>query len=325
MAIFYVCTSYDVFNPKTGFYNTKLDCIEWDTEILGEYDGPTYATKDQCIEQSICIKTDHESNNYCNIYIEDVKLLNKTNEEMVFDITLPKAYENTFLHHALYDINNDLLRDWQPTLLASNYTGCTPEGAAIRVSVLWIELFVVANNGLNQLRRRYLAANALGLSRLNPDPATNETIDDKSILVPNNTIFNIDYVLWNVDGSIINFGEPIKIGFKIENVGQQPLTINLEQFDPSPEDSQRPDCIPESSATYSIESIPEPIINPGDYSTTQISFVPYETGVFCTKLYLTTNDFGGPAAPQRPERPCEYYQFFISTFIDEGTLYPYPS
>lgn len=318
MSSFYVCTSYDVFNPQTGLYYNKLDCIEWDTELMGPYNGPMYSTKKECIDNSICSKTNHQSNNYCNISIQDVNLLSKTDEEIILSVTLPSNYDDTYLHHALYNVNNDLLRDWQPTELLSTYSGCIPEGAAIRLSVVWVERFIVANGGSVQLRRRYTAVDSsvfLGLNNLIPY----ETINSE-VLIPNNSILNFDYYLINIDGQVVNLGETINILFKIENIGKEPLSIDLQTSDPSGNYSQLANCIENSFSLYSLDTFPESLIQPGSFTTMEVSFPPLDSGTYCAKFYLATNDLGGPRAPKRPERPCQYYEFFIVGNIENVTL-----
>lgn len=135
---FYVCTTFDEFDHKTGFYVMKMDCISWDENILGAWTGPSYSTKDECYAKSTCLKTNAvnssiiESNNYCNISIVNASLIEINNNFIVIDIELPEIYQDTYLEYALYNIDNNLINDFKrvsgPTLSKNfNITIPNPE------------------------------------------------------------------------------------------------------------------------------------------------------------------------------------------------------
>lgn len=117
---FYVCTRFDEFDKKTGFYVMKLDCINWDESILGPWSGAKYNSKEECYSKSICAKSDSStpdipdtSNNYCGISIKNISLIERTIDTLIVDVELPENYENTYLEYALYDIDNNLLSDFK--------------------------------------------------------------------------------------------------------------------------------------------------------------------------------------------------------------------
>lgn len=128
MSKFYVCAGFDTYDPNTGYYTYRLDCIEWDESILGEWNGPKYTTKDECYQNSICSKNfsneDLEPNNWCGISIESVNILSKTDESIEVEVILPETYKDTFIEYALYDIDDKLLNNFQtiagPELEKSN-------------------------------------------------------------------------------------------------------------------------------------------------------------------------------------------------------------
>lgn len=135
MSKFFVCTNFDIFNTKTGLFTTKQDCIEWDTELLGDWKGDTYDSMAQCREQSICdqksagvLSIDDESNsssnNYCNLYIENIEALEVHEDHIVVQIELKEEYLDTYIQYALYDINHNLIQDWSYISDQSDWEGC---------------------------------------------------------------------------------------------------------------------------------------------------------------------------------------------------------
>lgn len=115
---YFVCATFDIFDPVTGFFVMKMDCIEWNEDDLGSWEGPKYSSKEECYARSICTQgdnnpTDIPSNNFCGIGISDIKLINRTEETLTFNITLPEYYENTFIEYAFYDIEYNQLRDFR--------------------------------------------------------------------------------------------------------------------------------------------------------------------------------------------------------------------
>lgn len=106
---FYVCSTFDVYDPVSGFFVMKIDCIEWNEEIQGPWNGPKYATKAECYAQSICAQEDNNptnpsSNNYCNIAINSISIIDRTSSSLTIKIDLPENYQNTYLEYAMYDI-----------------------------------------------------------------------------------------------------------------------------------------------------------------------------------------------------------------------------
>lgn len=142
MSAFYVCTTYDKYNPNLGAFYPVNDCILWDEEILGPWHGVRHQTKEDCYNNSICNKsfsslgfagtfipptTDPGANNYCNIFISNVELISQTNSYIKVKIELPQEYKNTYIEYILYDFNNDLARDWtrlcrKNLLISDTYT-----------------------------------------------------------------------------------------------------------------------------------------------------------------------------------------------------------
>lgn len=124
---FYVCATFDTYDPATGFFIMKIDCIEYDENMLGpiqNWTGPLYATKQECYAQSICVQgennpIDPSSNNYCNISINSVSLIERTPNSLTVNIDLPDAYKNTHIEYALYDIEYNEL-DTFKTIDTSN-------------------------------------------------------------------------------------------------------------------------------------------------------------------------------------------------------------
>lgn len=118
MAIVYVCVTYDNYDPDTGLFNMIQDCIEWDTDTQGSppVGATPYATLAECYEQSECVPQSNlpgSANNWCGISIEDVSLIEKNDNQITVEITLPQSYEDTIIECALYDIDNNLIRDWK--------------------------------------------------------------------------------------------------------------------------------------------------------------------------------------------------------------------
>jgi hypothetical protein len=107
---YYVCATFDAYDPVTGFFVMKMDCIEWNEEDLGPWLGPKYNTKEECYARSVCVQgpdnnpTIPQSNNYCNININLVSLVDRTQDSLTFNINLPSNYEDTYIEYALYDI-----------------------------------------------------------------------------------------------------------------------------------------------------------------------------------------------------------------------------
>jgi hypothetical protein len=116
---FYVCNSFDEYNPKTGYFILKVECIEWDENISGIWHGPKYSSKEECYSKSICGSQTANmdgisvySNNYCNISISNISIVNLSSDSLTFELELPTDYENTYLEYAFYDIDFKLLKDF---------------------------------------------------------------------------------------------------------------------------------------------------------------------------------------------------------------------
>lgn len=108
MAIFYVCTIYDEYDPITGLYNAKKDCIQWNEDMLGPWTGgSSYATKQECYDNSTCIPPNPSkpTNNSCNLYISNVILLNRTDNILTIQLDVPQVYYDTYIE---YSIDNGL-------------------------------------------------------------------------------------------------------------------------------------------------------------------------------------------------------------------------
>lgn len=114
---FYVCHSFDEYDPKTGYFILKIDCIEWNEDISGLWYGPKYSSLEECYSKSICAQMDSNnlnlpSNNYCNISINNVSLVSINDSTIVVEIELPIQYDSTYLEYAFYDIEFNLLSDF---------------------------------------------------------------------------------------------------------------------------------------------------------------------------------------------------------------------
>lgn len=111
MSKFYICSTYDVYDTASGFYVSKVDCIQWDEDILGPYDGPKYATQEECYHNSICSRVGPQmaairpTNNWCNISISSFDIIEKTSSSVTLEVTLPEAYEDTYFEYLLTDSN----------------------------------------------------------------------------------------------------------------------------------------------------------------------------------------------------------------------------
>jgi hypothetical protein len=116
MPIRYICTTYDEYNPQTGFYVLKQDCIEWNEDLLGPYAGTTYATQQECYDNSVCSQQPNSStnsvsdnlNNWCGISITNVSLLEKTNNNIKVLLETPEIYYNTYIEYSLNNGNSFL-------------------------------------------------------------------------------------------------------------------------------------------------------------------------------------------------------------------------
>lgn len=104
MSIYYVCTNYNVYDTVSGLFVLKRGCIEWDDVLLGPFDGIHYPTLNQCNAQSDCVNTLNA--NFCNIQINDICVIENTNNNTYLLVSLPANYENTNLEFAIYDNNN---------------------------------------------------------------------------------------------------------------------------------------------------------------------------------------------------------------------------
>lgn len=127
---FYVCSTFDEYDPKTGYYVVKIDCIQWDEDLLGSWSGQRYDTKEECYARSICSKSIGninlslgKSNNYCKIYIKSVSLISKSSSNITFNIELPEDYFNTYIEYALFDIDEVMLQNFQRLNINNNNTG----------------------------------------------------------------------------------------------------------------------------------------------------------------------------------------------------------
>lgn len=122
---FYVCATFDAYDPVTGFFVMKMDCIEWNEDDLGPWGGPKYNTKEECYAQSVCSQqannpTTPTSNNYCGISISSVDFINRTDDSLTVNINIPEQYNNTYIEYALYDIQYNQLGDFQKLNSASD-------------------------------------------------------------------------------------------------------------------------------------------------------------------------------------------------------------
>ena len=115
---YYVCATFDAYDPVTGFFVAKMDCIEWNEDDLGPWAGPKYATKAECYAQSVCTQgennpTQPTSNNYCGISISSLSIVDRTDTTLTFTINLPDKYNSTYIQYAFYDIDNNQLQDFK--------------------------------------------------------------------------------------------------------------------------------------------------------------------------------------------------------------------
>ena len=115
---FYVCATFDEYDPVTGFFTMKMDCIEWNEDDLGPWLGPKYNTKAECYAQSVCSQqannpTAPTSNNYCGISITSVDFVSRTDDSLTVNINIPEQYNNTYIEYALYDIEYNQLSDFK--------------------------------------------------------------------------------------------------------------------------------------------------------------------------------------------------------------------
>lgn len=122
---YYVCSTFDVYDPVSGFFVTKIDCIEWNEDYMGVWNGPKYATKAECYAQSICTQAENDtvisiSNNYCNMVIDSVSLIDKSFTTLTFNINIEESYYNTYIQYALYDINFNQLTEFKTINNTSN-------------------------------------------------------------------------------------------------------------------------------------------------------------------------------------------------------------
>lgn len=110
MATFYVCAIFDTYDPQTGLFAMKQDCILWDEELLGSWNGgPTFQTKEECYINTVCQESLASG---CGLVINNIDLIDKTNNTMQVQIELPEAYNNTHIEYNLFDVNNTMLQDW---------------------------------------------------------------------------------------------------------------------------------------------------------------------------------------------------------------------
>jgi hypothetical protein len=114
MATYYVCSTYDEYDPITGLFNIKQDCIEWNEDLLGVWTGEKYSTKEECYQNSICSQpiipqSPSSSNNWCGIHISNIEIINFENNSITISVQLPEKYYNTDLEYAISDINNNII------------------------------------------------------------------------------------------------------------------------------------------------------------------------------------------------------------------------
>lgn len=107
MASFYVCTTHDIYDPSTGIFTMVRDCILWDTDVLGPYNGTTYSSEDECYNLSDCVRQ-----NNCDRQIELITLVSKTNNSVTLTIELQADYDDTHLEYAILDINHNIIQNW---------------------------------------------------------------------------------------------------------------------------------------------------------------------------------------------------------------------
>jgi hypothetical protein len=116
MSTYYVCATYDEYDPKTGYFVVKIDCIQWDENLSGVWNGSKYSSKEECYNATICSQVQAsraESNNYCNIFINNISVINLIDNKLTFEIQLPEIYDNTYIEYASYDAELNLLSDFQ--------------------------------------------------------------------------------------------------------------------------------------------------------------------------------------------------------------------
>jgi len=140
---FYACATFDEFDPSTGFYVMKMDCINWDENILGPWSGTKYSTQEECYAQSICARSNPssppiQSNNWCNISIINVSTAQRTENSLTVNVELSDSYENTYLECARYNIENQMLSDFTriagsslSSLITVTIPNFTPDTCAI--------------------------------------------------------------------------------------------------------------------------------------------------------------------------------------------------
>ena len=122
MSIFYVCIGYDEYDPNTGLFVFKTDCIEWNTDTMGPFNGPTYQSQSECYEQSICAPspTTNTNNPTSSCQIKEVSLIDKSNDIITVNIQLFQDYDNAYIEYAIYDIDQNLIQNFRRLNIKSN-------------------------------------------------------------------------------------------------------------------------------------------------------------------------------------------------------------
>lgn len=107
----YACVVYDEYDPATGLFTLKQDCIEWNEDILGPYEGPTYATQQECYNNSLCVQTQNNNpspnhpingpNNWCDIHISNIYLINRADNIVTVGLEVPETYYDTYIEYSV--------------------------------------------------------------------------------------------------------------------------------------------------------------------------------------------------------------------------------
>jgi hypothetical protein len=108
MAIVYICMVMDIYDPITGLFTLTQDCFEWDTDLGPIPSGATaFPTKQECYDNSICVPRNtnpapNPAPNACNLYIDNISLINRNNNILTIQLETPSIYYNTHIEYS-YD------------------------------------------------------------------------------------------------------------------------------------------------------------------------------------------------------------------------------
>lgn len=125
MSKFYVCMEFDTYDNNSGYWVSNANCIEWDTDKFGIWNGPKYNTKEECEALSVCVGSKNnppapDLTNLCINDIVNVDLIEKTDEYLLLDINTTSKDANNkeiytyYIDYTLFDENyNKLSRNYK--------------------------------------------------------------------------------------------------------------------------------------------------------------------------------------------------------------------